>query len=154
MNNTHDIAYNGYFYLTNVLLLNDHLFIAGHETKSMLNNSGPRYKRSKIERKMNTDVLFCVVLLFFMCLIAALGKVKRTSPTWIHTLHTEQKVYYCTSAYRTSSRMTLSLHAQNKWSFPLLWATLLYGQIQQQSTEIKKKCRYHLSQFSRPLFAP
>lgn len=46
---------------------------AGHETKSMLNNSGPRYKRSKIERKMNMDVLFCVVLLFFMCLIAALG---------------------------------------------------------------------------------
>uniref|UniRef100_A0A672SMX9 Phospholipid-transporting ATPase n=1 Tax=Sinocyclocheilus grahami TaxID=75366 RepID=A0A672SMX9_SINGR len=46
---------------------------AGHETKSMLNNSGPRYKRSKIERKMNTDVLFCVVLLFFMCLIGALG---------------------------------------------------------------------------------
>ncbi|KAL1262354.1 hypothetical protein QQF64_007619 [Cirrhinus molitorella] len=45
----------------------------GHETKSMLNNSGPRYKRSKIERKMNTDVLFCVVLLFFMCLIGALG---------------------------------------------------------------------------------
>ncbi|XP_043089144.1 phospholipid-transporting ATPase VB isoform X2 [Puntigrus tetrazona] len=46
---------------------------AGHETKSMLNNSGPRYKRSKIERKMNTDVLFCVVLLFFMCLVGALG---------------------------------------------------------------------------------
>uniref|UniRef100_A0A673L226 ATPase phospholipid transporting 10B n=1 Tax=Sinocyclocheilus rhinocerous TaxID=307959 RepID=A0A673L226_9TELE len=45
----------------------------GHETKSMLNNSGPRYKRSKIERKMNMDVLFCVVLLFFMCLIGALG---------------------------------------------------------------------------------
>uniref|UniRef100_A0A672RE56 P-type ATPase N-terminal domain-containing protein n=1 Tax=Sinocyclocheilus grahami TaxID=75366 RepID=A0A672RE56_SINGR len=34
-----------------------------HETKSMLNNSG----------KMNTDVLFCVILLFFMCLIRALG---------------------------------------------------------------------------------
>ncbi|XP_042626494.1 phospholipid-transporting ATPase VB [Cyprinus carpio] len=55
------------------LFLRHDLFIAGHETKSMLNNSGPRYKRSKIERKMNTDVLFCVVLLFFMCLIGALG---------------------------------------------------------------------------------
>ncbi|XP_048884774.1 phospholipid-transporting ATPase VB isoform X2 [Brienomyrus brachyistius] len=47
---------------------------AGHETKAMLNNKGPRYKRSKLERKMNTDVLFCVGILFIMCLIGALGQ--------------------------------------------------------------------------------
>ncbi|XP_041846910.1 phospholipid-transporting ATPase VB [Melanotaenia boesemani] len=46
---------------------------AGHETKSMLNNNGPRYKRSKIERKLNTDVIYCIILLFIMCLIGALG---------------------------------------------------------------------------------
>ncbi|CAI5651883.1 unnamed protein product [Oreochromis niloticus] len=46
---------------------------AGHETKSMLNNSGPRYKRSKLERRLNIDVFFCVILLFTMCLIGALG---------------------------------------------------------------------------------
>uniref|UniRef100_A0A3Q3INE8 P-type ATPase N-terminal domain-containing protein n=1 Tax=Monopterus albus TaxID=43700 RepID=A0A3Q3INE8_MONAL len=46
---------------------------AGHETKSMLNNSGARYKRSKLERKLNTDVIFCVILLFTMCLIGAVG---------------------------------------------------------------------------------
>ncbi|KAL0973744.1 hypothetical protein UPYG_G00210370 [Umbra pygmaea] len=46
---------------------------AGHETKSMMNNNGPRYKRSKLECKMNIDVLYCVLLLFFMCLIGALG---------------------------------------------------------------------------------
>ncbi|XP_029439242.1 probable phospholipid-transporting ATPase VB isoform X2 [Rhinatrema bivittatum] len=46
---------------------------AGHETKAMLNNSGPRYKRSKIERKMNIDVFCCVGLLFLMCLIGAVG---------------------------------------------------------------------------------
>ncbi|XP_004467267.2 phospholipid-transporting ATPase VB isoform X2 [Dasypus novemcinctus] len=45
----------------------------GHETKAMLNNSGPRYKRSKIERRMNTDVFFCIGLLFLMCLIGAIG---------------------------------------------------------------------------------
>ncbi|XP_056106258.1 phospholipid-transporting ATPase VB [Rhinichthys klamathensis goyatoka] len=56
---------------------------AGQETKSMLNNSGPRYKRSKIERKMNTDVLFCVLLLFFMCLIGALGH-----SIWLETFST------------------------------------------------------------------
>ncbi|KAM4621664.1 phospholipid-transporting ATPase VB [Polymixia lowei] len=46
---------------------------AGHETKSMLNNNGPRYKRSKLERKLNTDVMFCVILLFIMCLVGAVG---------------------------------------------------------------------------------
>uniref|UniRef100_A0A3Q3IRB2 Phospholipid-transporting ATPase n=1 Tax=Monopterus albus TaxID=43700 RepID=A0A3Q3IRB2_MONAL len=45
--------------------------VYAHETKSMLNNSGARYKRSKLERKLNTDVIFCVILLFTMCLIGA-----------------------------------------------------------------------------------
>ncbi|XP_012500252.1 PREDICTED: probable phospholipid-transporting ATPase VB [Propithecus coquereli] len=48
---------------------------AGHETKAMLNNSGPRYKRSKIERRMNTDIFFCIGLLFLMCLIGAVGHI-------------------------------------------------------------------------------
>lgn len=45
----------------------------GHETKAMLNNSGPRYKRSQIERRMNTDIFFCIGILFFMCLCGAIG---------------------------------------------------------------------------------
>uniref|UniRef100_A0A8C9RRY5 Phospholipid-transporting ATPase n=1 Tax=Scleropages formosus TaxID=113540 RepID=A0A8C9RRY5_SCLFO len=46
---------------------------AGHETKAMKNNSGPRYKRSKLERRLNTDILWSLVLLLFMCLTAAIG---------------------------------------------------------------------------------
>ncbi|XP_017279529.1 probable phospholipid-transporting ATPase VB [Kryptolebias marmoratus] len=46
---------------------------AGHETKSMLNNSGSRSKRSKLERKLNIDVFFCVILLFAMCLVGSVG---------------------------------------------------------------------------------
>ncbi|XP_015256503.1 PREDICTED: probable phospholipid-transporting ATPase VB [Cyprinodon variegatus] len=46
---------------------------AGHETKSMLNNNGSRYKRSKLERKLNIDVFFCLILLLTMCLIGAFG---------------------------------------------------------------------------------
>ncbi|XP_009683886.2 phospholipid-transporting ATPase VB isoform X2 [Struthio camelus] len=46
---------------------------AGHETKAMLNNNGPRYKRSKIERRMNMDIFFCVGLLLAMCLVGAVG---------------------------------------------------------------------------------
>uniref|UniRef100_A0A8D2PQ20 ATPase phospholipid transporting 10B (putative) n=1 Tax=Zosterops lateralis melanops TaxID=1220523 RepID=A0A8D2PQ20_ZOSLA len=46
---------------------------AGHETKAMLNNRGPRYKRSRIEQRMNMDIFLCVGLLFVMCLVGAVG---------------------------------------------------------------------------------
>ncbi|XP_004693007.1 PREDICTED: probable phospholipid-transporting ATPase VA [Condylura cristata] len=46
---------------------------AGHETKALLNNSGPRYKRSQLERQMNCDVLWCVLLLACMSLFSAVG---------------------------------------------------------------------------------
>ncbi|MGH0176901.1 UNVERIFIED_CONTAM: hypothetical protein FKN15_009317 [Acipenser sinensis] len=45
---------------------------AGHETKAMLNNNGPRYKRSKLERQMNVHVFWCVIILVVMCLFAAI----------------------------------------------------------------------------------
>lgn len=44
---------------------------AGHETKAMLNNSGPRYKRSQLEQQMNIDVIWCVLILIVMCLLGA-----------------------------------------------------------------------------------
>ena len=46
---------------------------AGHETKAMLNNSGPRYKRSQLEQKMNIDVLWCVLILIILCSVGAIG---------------------------------------------------------------------------------
>ncbi|XP_059487582.1 phospholipid-transporting ATPase VA isoform X2 [Neocloeon triangulifer] len=46
---------------------------AGHETKAMLNNGGPRYKRSQLERAMNRDVVWCVVILVVLCIIGAIG---------------------------------------------------------------------------------
>ncbi|XP_029316142.1 phospholipid-transporting ATPase VD isoform X2 [Cottoperca gobio] len=46
---------------------------AGHETKAMMNNSGPRYKRSQLEKHLNTVVLWCVLLLIIMCLTTAIG---------------------------------------------------------------------------------
>lgn len=48
--------------------------LAGHDTKALLNNRGPRYKRSKLERLINRDVLWSVVLLLLMCFLCALGK--------------------------------------------------------------------------------
>lgn len=113
-----------------LLFLHRELFITGHETKSMLNNSGPRYKRSKIERKMNTDVLFCVLLLFFMCLIGALGTVRGTSPSII------QKRTTRTLLQHTSSKMTLWFWTPKKRGCVRSVSVLL---ISQQSTEIKNK---------------
>ena len=39
----------------------------------MLNNGGPRYKGSSLERQMNQDVLWCVLILILLCLIGAIG---------------------------------------------------------------------------------
>lgn len=39
----------------------------------MLNNGGTRYKRSRLEQRMNMEVIWCVVILFLMCLISATG---------------------------------------------------------------------------------
>lgn len=49
------------------------IIYAGHETKAMLNNNGPRYKRSKLERQMNVHVFWCVIILLVMCLFTAIG---------------------------------------------------------------------------------
>ncbi|XP_077418768.1 phospholipid-transporting ATPase VD isoform X2 [Vanacampus margaritifer] len=46
---------------------------AGQETKAMMNNSGPRCKRSQLENHLNTDILLCVLLLIIMCLTTAIG---------------------------------------------------------------------------------
>ncbi|XP_047023326.1 phospholipid-transporting ATPase VD [Helicoverpa zea] len=46
---------------------------AGHETKAMLNNGGPRYKCSGLEKKMNTDVIWCVLVLLFLCCAGAVS---------------------------------------------------------------------------------
>ncbi|KAK3100160.1 hypothetical protein FSP39_015575 [Pinctada imbricata] len=46
---------------------------AGHETKAMLNNRSPRYKRSKLERRINQDVIYCVVLLLLLCFVCAIA---------------------------------------------------------------------------------
>lgn len=45
----------------------------GHETKAMLNNGGPRYKRSSLEKQMNQDVIWCVLILILLCIIGAIG---------------------------------------------------------------------------------
>ena len=67
---------------------------AGHETKALLNNSGPRYKRSQLERQMNCDVLWCVLLLICMSLFSAIGtpprRAVRRGHCWVAPRHAHQ----------------------------------------------------------------
>ncbi|XP_077174989.1 phospholipid-transporting ATPase VD-like [Paroedura picta] len=43
----------------------------GHETKAMLNNTGPRHKRSKLEKRVNGHILWCILLLLLLCSTSA-----------------------------------------------------------------------------------
>jgi len=45
----------------------------GRETKAMLNNGGPRHKRTGLEKLMNMEVVWCVVILGVLCLVGATG---------------------------------------------------------------------------------
>ncbi|XP_061440428.1 phospholipid-transporting ATPase VD isoform X2 [Rhineura floridana] len=60
---------------------------AGHETKAMLNNTGTRYKRSKLEKNLNRDIIWCVLLLVVMCIVGALGH-----GIWLNT-HPDPPLY-------------------------------------------------------------
>ena len=53
---------------------------AGHESKAMMNNGGPRHKISKLEKQMNVAVIWCVVTLVLLCFIGAIG-----SGLWIES---------------------------------------------------------------------
>lgn len=66
------------------------LCYSGHETKAMMNNSGPRYKRSQLEKRLNTDVLWCVLLLIIMCLTAAIGVHQHWHHTILTSLHSSR----------------------------------------------------------------
>ena len=48
---------------------------SGCNTKAVLNNNDPRKKVSYLERLMNRDVIWCVVLLIILCLSAAVASV-------------------------------------------------------------------------------
>lgn len=39
----------------------------------MINNGGPRYKRSTLEKLMNQDIIWCCVILMILCIVGAIG---------------------------------------------------------------------------------
>ncbi|XP_067889384.1 phospholipid-transporting ATPase VA isoform X2 [Heterodontus francisci] len=76
---------------------------AGHETKAMLNNNGPRYKRSKLERQMNVDIFWCVIILFVMCFFSAIAH-----GLWVAQYGDQRPVFDVLSSDGTSFSPALS----------------------------------------------
>ncbi|ODN06541.1 putative phospholipid-transporting ATPase VD [Orchesella cincta] len=60
-------------YLKNTDFVEGVVIYAGQDTKAMLNNGGPRHKRTGLERLMNIEVVWCVVILAVLCIIGATG---------------------------------------------------------------------------------
>ncbi|TGZ55144.1 hypothetical protein CRM22_010471 [Opisthorchis felineus] len=59
--------------LRNTDFIEGMVIYAGSETKSALNNTGPRFKRSKLEHRINLDVAWCVLILAVICFTGAVG---------------------------------------------------------------------------------
>jgi len=92
-----------------------HLCFEGHETKAMLNNNGPRYKRSKIERRMNVDIFLCVGLLFTMCLVGSIG-MKHWQKSFVWFLFS---TWWLKLILQRQVRSDLELKASGFWT---LWS--------------------------------
>lgn len=91
----------------------------GHDTKAMKNSSGPRYKRSKLERHMNRDVLWCLIILLFLCFFSAVG-MYRCIDAWLFLIHSVGiRVQFCTFHHLqntlrvTSNRLTCTIIQHN-----------------------------------------
>ncbi|XP_020910212.1 probable phospholipid-transporting ATPase VD isoform X2 [Exaiptasia diaphana] len=70
--NNHNLLLRGCI-IRNTKWVEGIVIYAGHDTKAMLNNSGPRYKHSKVERHINLDIIACVVILFTICFLCGVG---------------------------------------------------------------------------------
>ncbi|XP_022238168.1 probable phospholipid-transporting ATPase VA [Limulus polyphemus] len=62
---------------------------AGYDTKAMLNNGGPRYKRSKLEKCMNRDIIWCIVILVVLCFAGATG-----SSLWLSSYEHRENISF------------------------------------------------------------
>ncbi|EEC05352.1 ATPase, putative, partial [Ixodes scapularis] len=90
---------------------------AGFEAKAMLNNSGPRYKRSKLERFMNRDIIWCIVILLFLCSIGALG-----SALWLRSYEHRKEVIFI--AYEHDARYNPAIEG-----FIAFWTYIIILQV-------------------------
>ncbi|GIY86173.1 probable phospholipid-transporting ATPase VA [Caerostris darwini] len=93
---------------------------AGHETKAMLNNDGPRYKRSKLEKLMNRDVIFCIVMLILLCLLGALG-----NGLWLSSFENRSIVPFLAGFYTNESSEVYTEAFLIFWTFVIVLQVMI-----------------------------
>ncbi|KAL5104389.1 putative phospholipid-transporting ATPase VA [Taenia crassiceps] len=54
---------------------------AGRETKTALNNSSREFKRSELEKRLNRDIIWCILILAILCITGSVG-----SYIWLSSL--------------------------------------------------------------------
>lgn len=74
------ICLNNFYGIFTYLHIQFTLYLLGRDTKAMLNNGGPRHKRTGLEKLMNLEVVWCVVILAVLCIVGATG-----SALWLST---------------------------------------------------------------------
>ncbi|CAH8533182.1 unnamed protein product [Heterobilharzia americana] len=92
---------------------------AGRETKAALNNSGVRFKRSKLEKRINMDVIWCVIILIIVCFTGAIG-----SAVWHQNLPGDDILFVVLD--RNSSTSTPAYQGfLNFWRFVIIFQTII-----------------------------
>ncbi|XP_018645576.1 phospholipid-transporting atpase [Schistosoma mansoni] len=92
---------------------------AGCETKAALNNSGVRFKRSKLEKQINMDVIWCVLILVLVCVTGAIG-----SAVWHQNLPGDDVLFVALD--RNSSTSTPAYQGfLNFWRFVIIFQTII-----------------------------
>ncbi|VDK60813.1 unnamed protein product, partial [Cylicostephanus goldi] len=94
----------------------------GNDTKAMLNNKGPRYKRSTLERLTNLDIIWCVVILLALCITGAV-----LSGVWMRSFSLPYKVPFFTwSEMPGGTEFRPSFESfWNFWSFIIVLQVLI-----------------------------
>ncbi|KAK4471174.1 hypothetical protein MN116_005567 [Schistosoma mekongi] len=91
----------------------------GRETKTALNNSGVRFKRSKLEKQINMDVIWCVLILVVVCFTGAIG-----SAVWHQNLPGDDVLFVALD--RNSSTSSPAYQGfLNFWRFVIIFQTII-----------------------------
>ncbi|RWS07408.1 putative phospholipid-transporting ATPase VD-like protein, partial [Dinothrombium tinctorium] len=62
---------------------------AGFDTKTMLNNRGPKFKCSKLERMLNKDIVYCIIILVLLCSFGSICHL-----IWLQGFHEFKNVLF------------------------------------------------------------
>eukprot|EP00108_Taenia_solium_P007625 TsM_001104100 transcript=TsM_001104100 gene=TsM_001104100 len=89
---------------------------AGRETKTVLNNSGRKFKRSKLERRLNKDIIWCILILVILCITGSVG-----SYIWLSSLPGANIPFLKTEE---TDNMALSAFI-NFWTFVIILQALI-----------------------------